>query len=138
MKKPILIFIGFGIAAASAFDKLERLEGVYDIDLGFLKRNPELAWGMDPFERIPGFAQINKDERAPRLEGVFFNARHPSALIDGEEYDVGDEIGSRKIAEIGKNYVLLERGDSLIELTIPPGPQKQPAIEIREHTGRTR
>lgn len=60
------------------------------------------------------------------------------AIIDNEEYYVGDYINEARVIDIGKNYVLLEKGDSILELDIPPSPENGPEIDLHEHRGRTR
>lgn len=115
-----------------------RLESVYDSDRSYLSKMPNLVWGVDPFEKVPGYAVKAQEDPLPRLEAIFFRSTHPSAMLDGDEYQVGETIGNHRINEIGRNYVLLERGTSLIELVIAQGEEGLEQIDIHEHRGRSR
>lgn len=112
-----------------------------DHDSKYFEALPQLVWGVDPFEKIPGFAKVAEAEALPVLEAVFFNREESTALLNGEEYYSGELVGDYRINEIGKNYVLLEKGDALIELNIrgvPKNASHTQGILIREHKGRTR
>jgi hypothetical protein len=116
-----------------------RLESVLDADDSFLKQMPNLVWAHDPFERVPGYGVKPSGDSLPRLEAVFYSNTNPTAMLNGDEYAVGELIGEHRIAEIGRNYVLLEKGQSLVELVIAQEPDEMDGnIMIREHRVRTR
>ena len=128
-----LLLIGWAAQSAP-----QAVEATADFDEKFLHSVPELSWGQDPFEKTPGYAQKLNPETEPHLEAVFFDAHEPTAVIDGAEYGVGEYVEARRVAEVGKNYVLLEKGDSMIELVLPPSPEVIRTIDIHDHRGRTR
>jgi hypothetical protein len=106
-----------------------------DIDLGFLLVQPKLPWGNDPFLKNPGFAEAKTAEEKFVLVGIAWSEDEPMAVINGRAMVEGDQIGTRTIATIGKNYVLLEKGESSIELVLPPSPadSRSPSSEDDEN-----
>jgi hypothetical protein len=128
-------------ASPSVTPSSNRWPASLDHDSKYFEALPQLVWGVDPFEKVPGFAKVAEASTLPVLEAVFFNREESTALLNGEEYYTGEEVGDYRINEIGKNYVLLEKGESLIELNIrgvPSEPANAQGILIREHKGRTR
>lgn len=94
------------------------------VEYDFLKSFPQLSWGKDPFLRKPGVSNNSKSDRRLdfNLSGVIFDEESPVAIINGRLVRRGDLLndGSR-VAIIGKNYVVLEKGSSLIELPLISG-----------------
>jgi len=59
-------------------------------------------------------------EPAPKLQGIFYNPNHPSALVDGKAVFVGDEVGSLRVAEITRTNVTLAGAARPIVLSLSP------------------
>jgi hypothetical protein len=108
---------------------------------------PNMVWALDPFEKMPGLVAQEEDEEEFQLEGTLASDRKPAAIIDDQVIGLGEEIGSRKLRRVGANYVLLEKGGSVIEIPIkkkdktvssptqsitPAAPVKEPILEIEE------
>jgi len=55
---------------------------------------------------------------APKLQGIFYNANNPSALINGKSLKVGDETDGVKVLEITKSSVKVQSGSDVRELTM--------------------
>ena len=108
-----------------------KMAPVVDVDYGLLKAPVEFDWGADPFEKTPGFQQIDPALAATagiqmKLEAVIYDPKEPMAVVGGQPVGVGDEIGDKKVAVIGPNYVILEGQGSKLELTLPPAKPKAP------------
>ena len=95
-------------------------EPIADIDLGFLMTNPKLPWGVDPFLKEPGFAQIPSTKENFKLGGIMYEKTSPMAVVNGKTVHEGDVVEDRLIEEIGENYVILKKHNSEIELNFPP------------------
>jgi hypothetical protein len=52
----------------------------------------------------------------PKLQGIFFSANNPSAIINGKSMKVGDEADGIKILEINKQSVRVQAGGEVREL----------------------
>jgi hypothetical protein len=104
----------------SAFAGDQDFDVISDVDFGFIMGQPKIPWGEDPFQRIPGFAQVPSAEEKFTLGGIMFSKQSPSAVVNGKMVQEGDLIGSRVVKRIGENYVILKRKQSEIELTLPP------------------
>ncbi len=98
----------------------QAIEPLCDLDTGFLAVSLEMPWGTDPFLKTPGFAHEKQEETLPVLDGVVYSRTEPMAIINGESVLVGDRIDGRTVQSIGRNYVVLKKGDSLRELVLPP------------------
>ena len=93
---------------------------INNIDLSYFLNPPKLPWGVDPFLKSPGFAEVKTTEEKFVLNGVFFSEDSPSASINGKLVKTGDLIGDRHVEEIGENFVILRKQDSEIEINMPP------------------
>lgn len=54
----------------------------------------------------------------PKLQGIFYNANNPSAIINGKSMKVGDEANGVKVVSITQRSVLVESGGQKRELTM--------------------
>lgn len=97
------------------------LSPIVDVEVSHLKKPLEFEWKADPFLREPGRAFI-VDEKAAAfvLETIIFDKTRPLALINKIAVEKGDRIGNRRVKEIGRNYVVLEGEQSLLELVLAP------------------
>jgi hypothetical protein len=55
---------------------------------------------------------------APKLQGIFYTATKPSALVNGKSMKVGDEANGLKVIEITKTSVKVQIGSEVRELTM--------------------
>jgi len=54
----------------------------------------------------------------PKLQGIFFSANNPAAIINGKSMKVGDEADGVKVLEITKTSVRVQSGSEVRELTM--------------------
>lgn len=54
----------------------------------------------------------------PKLQGIFYNANNPSAIINGKSMKVGDEANGIKVVSITQKSVLVQAGGQQRELTM--------------------
>jgi sRNA-binding protein len=54
----------------------------------------------------------------PKLQGIFYNANNPQALINGKSMKVGEEANGVKVLEITKSSVRVQNGSEVRELTM--------------------
>ncbi len=118
----LLNHVCFSFADSEKYQKaiVKDFETIADVNLEFLFTNPKLNWGTDPFYKKPGYLVSSRREEKFSLGGIAYNEENPIAIVNGTAVMLDDFIGNRRVAEIGSNYVILERGDSLIEITMPP------------------
>jgi hypothetical protein len=111
----------------------EVLEAISDIDPALPKDLPALSWNKDPFQRTPGFSKVTETpEKEPKLNAIIYSVENPSAIINGEVLSPGEYVYNRKLLEVGRNYVLLQADNSIIELTLPPKKEISTKLEIKE------
>ncbi len=127
MRTPLITFFVFFFlalnrpgGATTPVDQGAALDTIVDIDYSFFLANPAMPWLSDPFRKNPGIAAFPHKDRVYHLQGIAFKGARSSAIIDGKSIRVGDILGDRRIAEIGPNFVVLEKGDSQIQLVLPP------------------
>ena len=97
-----------------------------------LSRNEDIAkfttmdWGRNPFLQ-PGLDKIRPPTGdktastvAPKfnLEGIVWDKDFPYAIINGEVWQTGDEVGGYRVQSIDKESVTLESGGKTIELKL--------------------
>jgi hypothetical protein len=99
-------------------------ETIVDVNFEFFMNSPKTAWGLDLFKKKPGFGNFGLEEEKFTLQGIVYDKAGATAVIDGKVVKSGDTVGERKIAEIGPNFVVLEKGDSQVELVLPPAKGK--------------
>ncbi|MBU6374524.1 MAG: hypothetical protein KGQ59_00870 [Bdellovibrionales bacterium] len=119
-------------AVQQAVRQADPYRGLWDQEHHLLFARPELTWGRDPFLKQPGFALNEFDEPKWELVAVFFDDETSEAIINGKRVRAGDEIQGRVVEEIGQNYVLLSRDDSVLELNLPTSSQGPGSIRIEE------
>lgn len=106
-------------------------------DVNFLLENEvDLKWGTDPFKRKPGMyietKDIKKKDDNYVLNGIIYDEDDPQAMINGEKASLGKVIGGRTVIEIGQYYVLLQEGDSILELILPEGNANEAKFDLKE------
>jgi hypothetical protein len=71
---------------------------------------------MQPVAPAPSSVGGRAAARGPQLTGIFISANRRVAVIDGELYREGDEVGSLKIDRILADSVSLRRGNEAIAI----------------------
>ncbi len=116
----LLVIVTAGIKDVYAEEARASFERLMDVDYSFFMTSAKLPWGVDPFQKEPGFAKVPKIEDKFELTGIFYSKDQPMAVVNGRSVGTGDIVGDRKVEEIGENYVILKKHDSAIELNLPP------------------
>jgi hypothetical protein len=98
----------------------ESFERLVDIDYGFFVTKTKIPWGVDPFQKEPGFAKVDSPREKFVLTGILYSKDEPVAIVNGISLKIGDLVGDRHVTEIGENFVILKKQDSEIELNLPP------------------
>ncbi len=120
------------VSAAETAPATDPYLGLWDQDPSFLFVRPEFTWGRDPFLKRPGFGPNDFAEPKWELTAVFFDGPQSEALVNGARVRIGEEIGGRIVEEIGPNYVLLTREDSVLELNLPTNTDGGSSIRLEE------
>ena len=117
----IILFLFFNpLKIIYAEELLKPFEHLVEVDYSFFMTKAKLPWGVDPFQKEPGFAKVPKVEEKFELTGVFYSKDQPIAIVNGISLGTGDFVGDRRVVEIGENYVILKKQGSEIELSLPP------------------
>jgi hypothetical protein len=116
----------------SATSGSDPYRGLWVQDTTFLFVRPEFTWGRDPFLKKPGFAENEEKEPKWSLSAVFFDGLDSEAIVNGVRVRMGEEILGRIVEEIGPNYVLLSRNDSVLELNLPTKDEGGGSIHLEE------
>ena len=110
----LLLFAIFIFSSAHASEKLYMLSDTYQKSL---KEDIKLIWGDDAFMKKAGFGRHKiEEEKLPKLTAIMYDPEDPLAVVDGNPVGLGSKIGDREIVDIGKNYILLQKGNSVIEV----------------------
>jgi hypothetical protein len=128
MKKNILLtglLLLLPVALIAEESVSPAIETISDVNFEFLMGNPKTAWGPDLFNKKPGFAEFAPIEEKYTLQGIAYNPSGSTAIIDGKAVRSGDIVGERKVIEIAPSYVVLEKGDSQIQLVLSPRRKNQ-------------
>ena len=101
-----------------------------DVQQKTMSRGEEIAkftvmeWGRNPFFQ-PGINRVRpvegvKAQPPPKfnLEGIVWDKDFPYAIINGEVWQIGDEIGGYRVKSITKEIVTLESNGQTIELKL--------------------
>ena len=115
-----IIFVLFQIANANADELRPPFERLVDVDYSFFMTKAKLPWGVDPFQKEPGFSKVQSVEEKFVLNGILYSKDEPIAIVNGKSVGAGDMVGDRHVEEIGENFVILKKQGSEIELNLPP------------------
>lgn len=126
-----LAFLTIALTIAQA--NAEGFERLIEVDYSFFMTKAKLPWGVDPFLKEPGFVKIQSVEEKFVLTGIFYSKDQPMAIVNGISVGTGDQVGDRKVEEIGENYIILKKQNSEIELNLPP--LREPASDETDDEG---
>jgi hypothetical protein len=96
------------------------LNVIVAVDESHLSKKVSYTWGMDPFYKTPGFVKGIPKEPSLELKGIFHSEDDSSAIINKRTVYVNSIIDGYAVREIGDNYVVVQKGDTLKELQMPP------------------
>ncbi len=87
------------------------------------RQTPSADWGENPFmaNRQPaasGSASAAEMESDLVLNGILWDSKNPSAVVNNQVVGVGDPLGPWKVVEILKDRVILSDGASTQTLTV--------------------
>ena len=104
---------------------------IVGIDDSHLTKQVSYKWGTDPFYKTPGFVRGKlANEPVLELKGVLHgDDDESSAIINKKTVYVNSMIDGYAVREIGDNYVIVQKGESLRELQLSPI-QNRSATEI--------
>jgi hypothetical protein len=80
----------------------------------------------------PGFALNEEAEPSWSLSAVFFDGPESEAIVNGTRVRIGEEVLGRIVEDIGPNYVLLSKNDSVLELNLPTKDEGGGSIHLEE------
>jgi hypothetical protein len=46
-----------------------------------------------------------------KIQGIIFDSKHPTAIVGGKSFNVGDSIGRFRVKAISSNSIQLQRPD---------------------------
>lgn len=90
------------------------------VDESHLSKKVSYTWGIDPFYKTPGFVKGTPKEPTLELKGIFHSEDDSSAIINKRTVYVNSIIDGYAVREIGDNYVVVQKGETLKELQMPP------------------
>ncbi len=99
----------------------KQLKVVIDSDSSHLNKKIKYKWGTDPFYKTPGFVARTKKRKPLKLEAVLHSNNERSlAVINGKTVFVNTIINGYVVKNIGTNFVVVKKNNSLIELQLQP------------------
>ena len=81
-----------------------------------LNEKVKLTWGDDAFYQNAGFIETPIEVEEVVLSAIIYDRKNPMAIVNGEAIKLNAMIGKRKVIKIGRKYILLQRGTSIIEV----------------------
>lgn len=83
-----------------------------------LREEIKLFWGEDAFKKDPGFVEAKKEAELPSLSAIMYDPDNPLAVVNGNPVGLGAKVDGRNVIEIGKQHILLQKGNSIIEVQL--------------------
>ena len=94
---------------------------IVEVNDSHLSQQVSYKWGTDPFYRTPGFVKGTPKEPTFVLKGILHsNDDDSSAIINKKTVYVNSIIDGYAVREIGDNYVIVQKGETLKELQLAP------------------
>lgn len=141
MTKSLLFVLLFNLSLFAVPSMAQQsLDSLSEVDMDEVLKAPRLTWGHNPFLMKPGFTASSALDEDPVLSAIIFGGSQPLAIIDGEAASKGKVLRQGQvIVDIGRNYVLLESGDSLRQLTLDGASSVQPphSLELKRVVDKT-
>ncbi|MBI4335518.1 MAG: hypothetical protein HY589_02575 [Candidatus Omnitrophica bacterium] len=81
------------------------------------KRISSLSWGRDPF--VFGGAKTAEGDLV--LNGIVWDEKNPSAIINGNIVNIGGEINGNIIVDIQRERVIVNKGGATYEMNLRRG-----------------
>ncbi|MCB0420783.1 MAG: hypothetical protein KDD61_07290, partial [Bdellovibrionales bacterium] len=93
-----------------------------DMDASHLKKRLPFSWEKDPFEKVPGFVAGRERGENLKLLAVLYSEEKgkSAAVINGQTVFENSMINGYAIRKIGPNFVVITKGESMLELQMPP------------------
>lgn len=130
MKLVFIFFTAFLFFTLNAFAKDVVVPGeggkpavILGVDDSQLAKQVSYEWGKDPFYKTPGFVKGSLKEPTLELKGIVLsdeNIDNSSAIINRKTVHVNSMIEGYAVREIGDNYVVVQKGETLRELQLNP------------------
>lgn len=87
--------------------------------------SPSAAWGLDPFDRpfaaardpVVATKRAGADRRI-HLDGILKTMHGSTAMVNGDLYRVGDQVGGYTLQEIGNGMIVLRRAVDGTKITL--------------------
>ncbi|MBF0299931.1 MAG: hypothetical protein HQK51_14495 [Oligoflexia bacterium] len=103
------------------FISFANIQIISDINDSQMQKDIEYNWGNDPFIKNVGyFHNLYPINKKYILSGIVQTGDNLAAIINKVILHKNQYIDDYLIKEIGKNYVLIEKDNSIIELQLPP------------------
>lgn len=114
-----LLILPLFAQASEPFTSIHDNDGISVMEnLTLPKEKPALGWATDPFEKLPGYSGSEQEEEEFELAGTLGQDRNGVAIIGENVVSIGEKVGSRKLRKVGADFVLLEKGGSVIEVPL--------------------
>lgn len=129
MNTKFLFYVSLTLFASSSFgaDKIvPGKDGTASVIVGVsdshLTQQVSYEWGTDPFYKTPGFVKgVAVSEPNLELKGILHgDDDESSAIINKKTVYVNSIIDGYAVREIGDNYVVVQKGETLQELQLLP------------------
>lgn len=107
-------------------------ETVSDFEPGIFTTALHFHWQGDPFAAVPGYSAPRPitSAEAPTIQATMPNKEKPLAVVNDSVVGIGGHVNGKRVRGIGENYILLEDGASVTELSLAPSaetPSRAPA-----------
>ena len=95
---------------------------IVGVEDSHLNQKVTYKWGTDPFYKTPGFVKgVTKVEPKLELKGILHaDDDESSAIINKKTVYVNSVVDGYAVREIGDNYVVVQKGETLRELQLAP------------------
>ena len=79
-----------------------------------IEQYSKLSWGRDPFYRAKGSGPVSSNDEQTEwiLNGILYDKKTSTAVINKKIVRVGDKINGAKVINITKTKVVLKKGNS--------------------------
>lgn len=97
------------------------LEVLVDMDHSHLNKKIEFTWKRDPFLKKPGYVAAGRQPVKLQLGAVLYGESGDSAaVINGETVFENSMVEGHLVKQIGPNFVIVTKDNSMRELQLSP------------------